>query len=166
MDKTFILKNDSIVVNAERALWAALNTGEIWEMILQPFKSKRSKAQNRLYHSWINHLSNYTGHDHDDLCEYFKKRFLGAELKEVFGVEVEVPKSTTKLNVKEFTEYLERIEAVSYEMGYTLPHPDDYHTAIGSSGRATDNCDAPSLTRFDNPVLQGAVRCSTSGAEK
>src|SRR4051794_28060168 len=96
-----IERRDSLI---NRLLQAPLD--RTWEIVIRPFKSSRSLAQNRLYWKWLTILANETGHDSEELHEYFKRRFLGAELKEVMGTEIEVSRSTTKLKVWEFSEYL------------------------------------------------------------
>src|SRR4051794_40017933 len=100
-----IERRDSLI---NRLLQAPLD--RTWEIVICPFKSSRSLAHNRLYWKWLTVLAGETGHDSEELHEHFKREFLGREYKVIMGTEFEVRKSTTKLKVKEFSEYLMRIE--------------------------------------------------------
>lgn len=102
-----------------------------WEVLIRPFKSSRSAAQNRLMWKWYGELAGHTGHDVDELHEYFKRKFLGTEIREVLNEKTEVPKSTTKLKVMEMTDYLQRLEAWAYNFGCPLSMPGDYDKAMG-----------------------------------
>jgi hypothetical protein len=52
--------------------------------------------------------ADYTGHTVDEMHEYFKLEFL-SEVRNIMGKDVRVVKSTTKLSVQEFNEYVEKI---------------------------------------------------------
>ena len=91
---------------------------------------KRTLAQNRLYHLWLNCISAETGNDVDILAEYFKQKFLGAREKVICGENVRVALTTTGLNTEEFKRYLDRIqEWANVEQGIILPNPEDMYFA-------------------------------------
>lgn len=117
----FITVNDDV---KKRAIEHIQSLEGVWDIEITKHKSSRSLAQNRLYHMWVGIISKETGNDHDDLCEIFKMKFLGTEKKIFMGSEIERPKSTTKLNTKEFTNYLDKIETLAMSIGITLPHPE------------------------------------------
>jgi hypothetical protein len=97
-----------------------------WNISITLLKSKRSIDQNKLYWLWLGAAEKETGNYSNDLHEFFKEKFLGFTIKKVFGVEVKTINSTTKLNTKEFTEYLDKIHLfISEEIGLSLPYPED-----------------------------------------
>jgi hypothetical protein len=61
------------------------------------------------------------------LHEYFKQHFLGVDERFVFNkYQIIVPKSTTGLDTKQMTDYLERIQQfANTELGVVLPNPED-----------------------------------------
>lgn len=91
---------------------------------------KRTLAQNRLYHLWLNCISAETGNEVDILAEYFKQKFLGVRERVIHGENVRVALSTTELNTEEFKRYLDRIqEWANVEQGIILPNPEDLYFA-------------------------------------
>ncbi len=125
---------------ADRAIKriSSINLDGGLEMVIQKHRPDRSLAQNRLYWKWISVIANETGNDPDALHDHFRSKFLGARLVDVLGQRRAVLPTTTKLSVKDFTMYLERIESfASTEIGITLPQPDDcYHEAMIGRMRA------------------------------
>jgi len=110
----------------------------IYEVTVKEYKSTRSSAQNRLYWKWMHEVSlmyHESGRElySDEVWhEFFKKHFLPTDVKEVRGVFIEMRKTTTKLNTKSFTHYLEQIDHYSgSELEIQLSHPEDlFHFAI------------------------------------
>ena len=91
---------------------------------------KRTLAQNRLYHLWLNCISAETGNEVDILAEYFKQKFLGVRERVIHGDHVRGALSTTELNTEEFKRYLDRIqEWANVEQGIILPNPEDLYFA-------------------------------------
>lgn len=112
--------------------------------------TKRSLIQNALYWDWLTEVQNKTGQDKEDLHFEFKKKFLISILRrddegyaemchaitllkqseseqyEAVANGVIRETSTTRLNTKQFTEYLGLIQAyASKELGVFLRSPDD-----------------------------------------
>ena len=117
---------------------------------IRPETRDRSKAQNRLYWKWLHEIKKKTGNDEDQLHFEFKKKFLIGILKrdddnyaamclaistlkqseseqfEAIANGVIRETSTTRMDTKQFTEYLNLIEAfVLKTFGLVLPVPDD-----------------------------------------
>lgn len=92
----------------------------------------RSVAQNGLYRLWLGQISTETGEMPDDLHEHFKNKFIETNYVIVFGETTDKGKTTTKLTVKEFTEYLTKIEDFAIHfLSMRLLHPDDlYYDAL------------------------------------
>lgn len=89
-------------------------------------KQTRSTSQNRLYWMWLNCISQETGQDPEDVHEVLKSFYLTGKFIKVGNLGQNVKPSTTKLNTKEFTDYLDKIKLwASEEMGITLLDPND-----------------------------------------
>jgi hypothetical protein len=90
-------------------------------------KRQRSLEQNAYY--WgvvVKMISDHTGYNSDEvhmkLCFLFNSEFL-----EVKGKHYRQGRTTTKLNTKEFTEYLEQIRIwASTELWIDLPEPGEF----------------------------------------
>ena len=105
-----------------------LSKGKTYNLSLSVKRKIRSVSQNALYWLWLTCIEKETGNDKIDLHEYFKQEFLGHITKEVFNTEVYPLRSTTGLNTKEFTDYLNKIQVfVASELGIVLPLPEDQH---------------------------------------
>jgi hypothetical protein len=119
----------------------ALDLEKKWVIEVKPWKRNRSLAQNSLYHLWLNVIYKHTGELEDDLHKDLAYKFLDSKVEERDGKTVVWVRSTTTLNVKEFTEYLNKIEqwahflTVDDENPFTLPHPEDiYYDALNRRG--------------------------------
>jgi len=125
----FILKNGNIRSNAIQHIMG-LDLSQMYEVIVQPFKDSRSKAQNRLYWKWIPYLSDSCGNTNNQMHRILKAKFIGVDREVVDGVNIIELRSSKKLKVKEFANYLREVEALALEYNVTLPHPEDYHYAM------------------------------------
>jgi len=93
-------------------------------LTLQP--EKRNIHQNKLYWLWLTCLEAETGNDKNDLHEFFKDKFLKKELIEVFETQILKEVSTAKLDKKQFSAYLEKIQIFAQtELEIKLPEPKD-----------------------------------------
>ncbi len=116
----FILKNDQIIANCIMHIHASMGkTVTIAE-------TKRSNPQNALYWMLLGILAPAIGHKSEDLHEILKVRFIGVEKKIIDGVQIIQPISTTTLNKKQFTEYIDRVYALGHELNVNLPTPDHW----------------------------------------
>lgn len=101
---------------------------------VKKWKKDRSKAQNRLYWMWMTIISDHTGYIKEELHTTFRDKYLGYEIKKtVRNKEIKYLRSTTDLDTKEFTDYLNVIELfTNTEIEINLPHPEDiYWEAMG-----------------------------------
>ena len=95
---------------------------------IKQIRRRRTIDQNSLYWLWLKCLQDETGEDKERLHEYFKARYLGVSTVEVFGVDVQMSASTTKLDTKEMTHYLDRIQQFALvDLGIALPNPSDLY---------------------------------------
>ena len=89
-------------------------------------KEKRTLDQNKLYWLWLSCIAKETGNDKDDLHEYFIYKYLNPELVQVFEKMIYKRLSTTQLDTKQFTEYLNKIQVfANTELAIELPNPED-----------------------------------------
>jgi hypothetical protein len=95
-------------------------------------KERRSIPQNDLYWFWLTFLENEseTGYTKDEFHEFFKYEYLG-EYYETLLINgntwgyYKFP-STTDLNTKQFSEYMDKVERfANTELKVSLPHPED-----------------------------------------
>ncbi len=88
---------------------------------------RRTLPQNRLYWLKIACICDETGSDKEQVHEEFKRMFLPRKnVKTLSGEIIEKPMSTTELSTKQFTFFIEKIDAFSSsELGIILPNPDD-----------------------------------------
>jgi len=101
---------------------------KVYDVDIKVHKENRTVSQNRLYWLYLNCLQAETGNDKDTLHEYFKTQFLPFEEKEIFDAVVPIFPTTTKLDTKQFTGYINKIVVfASSELGIVLPNPEDKH---------------------------------------
>lgn len=110
------------IINALKTKAEKLTEGE-WEISISP--ATRSLDQNRLYWMWLRCLADFTGETAEGLHEYCKREYLLPNTFYVFGEYVDGERSTTNLNRKDFTEYLERVKVLGAELGVMLPLPEE-----------------------------------------
>lgn len=89
-------------------------------------RKQRTIPQNRLYRLYLACIEAETGNDADSLHDFFKHKYLKVSEAYFGGEVVEKVLSTTKLNIKQFTEYLQKIVVFASHEGIVLPDPDDY----------------------------------------
>ena len=89
-------------------------------------KEKRTLDQNNLYWLWLSCIAKETGNDKDDLHEYFIYKYLNPELVQVFEKMIYKRLSTSTLDTKQFTGYLNKIQVfANTELAIELPNPED-----------------------------------------
>lgn len=110
-----------------------------WAVEVKEYKSTRSQAQNKLLWRWYGIIAKDVGLSPEDLHEQMKARVLGyvevdvpPRLHGFMGAtrRIAIPKSTTRLTVQEFTEFLQAVEALAEELGIRLPRMSDYQYAM------------------------------------
>jgi len=111
----------------------ALNIDKPWLVDVKPYKKNRSLSQNKLYWKWITCIGDSIGYERDELHAIMADKFLPDEIVEYGGKQIKKDKSTSRLNTKEFTVYLEHIDKfAAAELGIVLPSPSDlYFEAMG-----------------------------------
>jgi len=96
-----------------------LDLSKDWEVEVKPFAFNRSTQQNKKYWALIGELGSFLGYDEGEMHELMKYKFLSYK-QEMLGDEMTVVPSTSKLTIKEFVEYLEKVERFAVSLGFTL----------------------------------------------
>jgi len=105
----------------------SLDEGDKWEVVIQERVKQRTKAQNRLYWSWVKPIADYCGYTKKQMHYELRLKFLGEESWTTNKGEVRSePISTTDLTVEEFAEFLNKIDLLARKFNIVLPYPDDY----------------------------------------
>lgn len=97
--------------------FAADHPGAI--MILTPEKHIRTTSQQAFYWVYLGVIERETGENANELHEFFKRKFLPPVFRMVRGEEIEMPRTTKTLSKSEFSEYLDKIAALT-----EIPLPD------------------------------------------
>lgn len=93
--------------------------------ILIRISDKRSLDQNSIYHAWITLIASEIGESFDVTKIYLTCRFFGCTEKEVDGLVLTVPVSTSRLDKKTFAEGLTNLYLWALEdLNMTLPNKD------------------------------------------
>ena|SRR3990167_2944918 len=96
---------------------------------VKEFKLNRSNAQNNTFHWWCEIIGKETGHGQEYIKDTLKLKVLGTERRIINGVELTEIKSSSKLDVHEFSNLLAATEVLAHSLNITLPYPDEYKLA-------------------------------------
>jgi len=103
-----------------------LPEGKEYDVTVERHKVRRTMPQNALYWLWIQCIASETGGDKEQIHEELKVMYLPTKRIRGLFDEVARPMSTTALDTKQFTEFLEKVQVfASSELGIVLPTPDD-----------------------------------------
>jgi len=96
-----------------------LDLSQAWEVEVKPFAFNRSVQQNRKYWKIIQELGSYLGYAEGEMHELMKYKFLSYK-QDMLGNEMVVIKSSSKLSIKEFVDYLSKVEHFASDLGFNL----------------------------------------------
>ena len=102
-----------------RRLVGELDLSKAWDVEIKPFAFNRSTQQNKRYWALIKELGSFLGYDEREMHELLKYKFLSYK-QEMLGDEMVVIPSTSKLTIKEFVEYLDKVERFAVSLGFKL----------------------------------------------
>jgi hypothetical protein len=95
-----------------------LDQNKLWSVTVKPYKSTRSLDQNEYYWKLVTELADYFGlKSKDEMHQVLLYKLLSEE-KQIKNLKVLTIGSTTKLNVKQFNEYLEKVK--EFARGYNF----------------------------------------------
>jgi hypothetical protein len=98
---------------------------EVGEEFLICFTDKRTKSKNSALHGWINIIAKEIGESFDVVKYWVVITNFGYTIKEIDGVEVKIPISTSKLDNKNFALGLTKTHAWALqEFNISLPSND------------------------------------------
>jgi len=113
----------AMVVNRLNAMLSAWDGQKPMQITVNEVREKRTLDQNALYWMWMDIIANHIGDSkeavHQDMGYHFLPRIVSRQTGNSY------PISTTKLNTKEMSEYMEKVRALSAGMGMILPSPED-----------------------------------------
>ena len=128
MKTVYIIKDEARRTNAITYL-EQMNIAKPIEVVIKPYKRKRTNSQNNLYWMWINEIHEETGELEAKLHMDFAVEFLGIDEVMSNGELLRIPKSTTSIGVEGMSKYLMSIEERVQEY-VKLTHPHDYEFAM------------------------------------
>lgn len=107
----------------------SLKAEDDYELVLRRASHQRSKEQNRRYWAIVNEIAEQLAPEGRKYSpptwhNYFKGRFLGF-VEEIWpnGKRFTVPASSSSLDVKEFAEYMTKVEAWAAQRGVLIEDP-------------------------------------------
>lgn len=150
MKQRFRIIDDGILSNCVAEILTRKQAGEIVNVIITDKDETRSQAQNRLYWQWVHILADKKGWEDDEMHLWLKRKFLALILARDDGEMLDTIESlkvaknslppahyerlarnvadgirSSRVNTKQFTEYLNNIEQWAYLQGVALPVPED-----------------------------------------
>lgn len=93
---------------------------------IKVFRKCRSLNQNSLFWLYMRCIADETGNDIETLHDHFCQKFLGWNIGEVFGEYHRKVEGTSRLNTKQFTDFLEEIRMdMMHNQNIYLPLPEE-----------------------------------------
>ena len=96
-----------------------LDLSKAWEIEVKPFSFNRSVEQNKRYWKLITELGSFLGYDEGEMHELMKYKFLSYK-QEMLGDEMVVIPSSSNLTIKEFVDFLSKVEHFASTLGFNL----------------------------------------------
>lgn len=128
--------------------WGGVTEQNRIEIIIRPYRRSRTVEQNALMHKWFSVIAAETGDDMLSVKDEFKRRFLppilkrddpeyaelaqllaelsqkgDAEMARKIGSKIIAKLSTSLLNTKQMSEFMDNVERFATDLGITLPQP-------------------------------------------
>ena len=97
-----------------------LDQDVLWSVTVKPYKSTRTLDQNDYYWRLVAELADYFGlKSKNEMHEVLLYKLLSEE-KQIKNLNVITVGSTTKLNVKQFNDYIEKVKEFARGYGFKL----------------------------------------------
>jgi hypothetical protein len=97
-----------------------LDQDTLWSVTVKPYKSTRTLDQNDYYWRLVAELADYFGlKSKDEMHEVLLYKLLSEE-KQIKNLKVMTINSTTKLNQKQMSDYIERVKEFARGYGFKL----------------------------------------------
>lgn len=107
-------ENESI-----QSLFGSLDPTKFYDVSIKEHKSSRSIQQNKRYWALITELGSFLGYNTEEMHQMMAYKYLSYK-NELMGEEVVVVPSTSKLKIKEFAEYYDKVAQFAYTLGFKL----------------------------------------------
>ena len=100
-----------------RKLFGKLDDTKFYDVSIREHKDSRSIQQNKRYWALITELGSFLGYNTEEMHAMMAYKYLSYK-NELLGDEVVVVPSTTKLKIKEFNEYYNKVEQFACTLGF------------------------------------------------
>jgi len=123
-------KSIKITTESEResflSYFKALSLAKPLSVDIKLYRRNRSASQNKLMWLWLQVIGDDLGYTKDETYHEMSELYLPViTMRRFDGKKQETRLTTSKLNSKEFTDFLNNIELFAAGMGIILPHPED-----------------------------------------
>jgi len=115
----YILRNEAVLDNCVAAL-KGLPFDEPWVVTAKPYKRNRTVEQNDLMWTLLTLLGEHTGHSKNEMYTVTTEMFLAPEIVEHRGKTYR-RYSTSKLKVREMSDFIDRLYQLAAEEGLYVP---------------------------------------------
>ena len=112
-------ENESI-----QKLFGNLDPTKFYDVSIREHKDNRSIQQNKMYWALVTELGSFLGYNTEEMHAMLAYKYLSYK-QEMLGDEVVVVPSTTKLSIKAFNEYYNKVEQFAMTLGFK-PDLEDY----------------------------------------
>ena len=100
-------------------LFGSLDPTKFYDVSIREHKDSRSIQQNKMYWALITELSSFLGYNTEEMHAMMAYKYL-SYTQEMLGDELVIVHSTTKLNIKDFAEYYDKVCQFAYTLGFKL----------------------------------------------
>ena len=100
-------------------LFGKLDDKKFYDVSIREHKDSRSIQQNKRYWALITELGSFLGYNTEEMHQMMAYKYL-SYTNELLGDEVVVVPSTTKLKIKEFNEYYDKVAQFAMTLGFKM----------------------------------------------
>jgi len=94
-----------------------LDTSKDWKITIEEWSCSRTISQNKMYWDLLTEIGKYLGYSSEEMHSLMAYKYLSYK-SNVMDKEITVIPSTTKLNVKEFSNYISQVKSFASELGF------------------------------------------------
>ena len=107
-------ENESI-----QKLFGNLDPTKFYDVSIREHKDSRSIQQNKMYWALVTELGSFLEYNTEEMHAMLAYKYLSYK-QEMLGDEMVIVPSTTKLNIKQFAEYYDKVCQFAYTLGFKL----------------------------------------------
>ena len=100
-------------------LFGELDPTKFYDVSIKEHKDSRSIQQNKMYWALVTELGSFLGYNSEEMHAMLAYKYLSYK-QEMLGDEMVIVPSTTKLNIKQFAEYYDKVCQFAYTLGFKL----------------------------------------------